>query len=193
VAIIAQLSEYPNRPEPVLRSFELQLLESLGLLPDFARCRNDGESISDEENFLFYTGSNQAVLGPHDDTKYLAIPKKKTPEAVFHSDGETIDEGVPVSGRTLNRLADFDIDDEKVLSEIKPLMRRLLRVHLGDRPLNSRELFASLTPPPPPVQKSNSTALASPATSEEVQTMADSTSSANSITNTTQIDDADKH
>jgi len=147
---LSQLSENPDKPEPVLRNFELQLLDILGLLPDFSRCRSDGETIADDEQFLFYPGSNQAVLVPYDDTQHIAIPKKKTPQAVYHADGETLDVGVPVSGRTLNRLAAFDIDDKQVLSEIKPLMRRLLRVHLGDKPLNSRELFSSLTPPPPP-------------------------------------------
>ena len=148
---LAQLAAEPDRPEPVLRSFELTLLETLGLLPDFAHCRNDGESINDEESYLFYPGSNQAVLVPaDDDTQYIAIPKSKKPEAVYHPDGETLDVGVPLSGRTLQRLAEFDIDDKVVLKEIKPLMRRLLGVHLGDKPLNSRELFSSMTPPPPP-------------------------------------------
>jgi len=147
---LAQLSENPEALEATLRSFELQLLEALGLLPDIANCRNDGEPISDDEQFLFYPSSNQCVLVPGDEAQHIAIPKQKTPQAVYHSDGVTVDVGVPVSGRTLNRLAAFDIDDKKVLSEIKPLMRRLLQMHLGDKPLNSRELFTSLTPPPPP-------------------------------------------
>jgi len=203
---LSQLADYPDNPEPVLRSFELQLLETLGLLPDFARCRNDGESISDEEQFLFYPGSNQAVLVPHDDSQYIAIPKKKTPEAVYHSDGETIDVGVPVSGRTLNKLANFDIDDDKVLSEIKPLMRRLLRMHLGDKPLNSRELFSSLTPPPPPPLKKHQTdtagtsaspehgeAIEMPNNSMDRAVAADPTDSANSATTAAHLDDANKH
>lgn len=150
---LAQLSEKPDELEVTLRSFEMQLLEALGLLPDIANCRSDGELISDEEQFLYYPGSNQCVLVPGDDVKHIAIPKQKTPEAVYHADGVTLDVGVPVSGRTLNRLAAFDIDDRAVLSEIKPLMRRLLQMHLGDKPLNSRELFVSLTPPPPPKNK----------------------------------------
>jgi len=153
---LAQLSENPDDLEVTLRSFEMQMLEALGLLPDIANCRSDGEPISDDEQFLFYPGSNQCVLVPGDEVQHIAIPKQKKPKAVYHSDGVTLDVGVPVSGRTLNRLAAFDIDDKSVLSEIKPLMRRLLQVHLGDKPLNSRELFASLKPPPPP-QKQNET------------------------------------
>jgi len=133
-------------------------LEALGLLPDIADCGSDGEPLSDDENYLFYPGSNQCVLVPCDDTPHIAIPKQKPPQAVYHADGETLDVGVPVSGRTLNRLAAFDIDDKDVLSEIKPLMRRMLRMHLGEKPLNSRELFSSLTPPPPPQQTRQSEA-----------------------------------
>jgi len=146
---LAMLSDPSQKPEPVLRQFELQLLEALGLLPDFAHCRNDGEAIDDGEQFLFYTGSNQAVLIPEVD-QHMAIPKKQTPDAVYHADGETLDVGIPLSGESLNRLAAFDIDHKDTLAEIKPLMRRILRTYLGDKPLNSRELFSSLTPPPPP-------------------------------------------
>lgn len=150
---LAELAESPDNPQPILRRFELQLLEALGLLPNFAHCRNDGEALVADESYLFYPGSNQAVLVPND-IQHIAIPKKKIPQAVYHSDGETLDVGVPVSGKTLIGLAEFDIDDKQVLKEIKPLMRRLLHMHLGDKPLNSRELFSSLTPPPPPPRKS---------------------------------------
>ncbi len=146
---LSELAANEDTPEPVLRRFEVQLLDTLGLLPDFAHCRNDGESLQADEHYLFYPGSSQAVLVPQED-KHIAIPKKQQPEAVFHPDGETLDVGVPLSGRTLLALAEFDIDDASVLKEIKPLMRRLLQAHLGDKPLNSRELFSSLTPPPPP-------------------------------------------
>lgn len=148
---LAQLTSPSQAPEPVLRQFELQLLEALGLLPNFEYCRNDGEDIVSDERYLFYPSSNQAVLVPEED-KHVAIPKSRTPDAVYHSDGETLDVGVPLSGQTLLRLANYDIDHKDTLSEIKPLMRRLLRTYLGDKPLNSRELFSSLTPPPPPVK-----------------------------------------
>ena len=146
---LSELADNPDNLQPVLRRFELQLLDTLGLMPNFAQCRSDGEALEAEERYLFYPGSNQAVLVPTDN-EYIAIPKQKVPDAVYHADGETLDVGVPVSGKTLIALAEFDIDDTQVLKEIKPLMRRLLQVHLGDKPLNSRELFSSLTPPPPP-------------------------------------------
>ncbi len=152
---LAQLAADPDNPEPVLRSFELQLLETLGLLPDFAHCRHDGKPIEEDERYLFYPSSNQAVYIATADP-HIAIPKTKTPPAMYHADGETLDVGVPVSGKTLKALAEFNIDDKTVLAELKPLMRRVLAMHLGDKPLNSRELFASLTPPPPPPPRAKS-------------------------------------
>lgn len=181
---LSQLSEHPDVLEPVLRSFELQLLDALGLLPDIARCRNDGEIIADNEQFIFYPGSNQAVLVSNNDMQHIGIPKKHTPEAVYHSDGETIDVGVPVSGRTLNRMAAFEIDDKQVLSEIKPLMRRMLQMHLGDKPLHSRELFKSLTPPPPPDMRSGDVSVNSVAPIQN-EANANTANSSNSSLNST--------
>ena len=163
---LSELAETPDQPEPVLRRFELQLLEAMGLLPDFARCRNDGESVKADEQYLFYPGSNQAVLVAEEEEQHIAIPKKRVPEAVYHADGETPDVGIPVSGKTILGLAEFDIDDKQILREIKPLMRLLLHVHLGDRPLNSRELFSSLTPPPPPPPSSSSSSASSSSSSK---------------------------
>lgn len=175
---LAELAENPDNPQPVLRRFELQLLEALGLLPDFSHCRNDGAALQAHEKYLFYPGSNQAVLVTEDDT-HIAIPKKKIPEAVYHADGETPDVGIPVSGKTLIALAEFDIDEAQVLREIKPLMRRLLHTHLGDKPLNSRELFTSLTPPPPPkptmAKPSTPGPVSPPADASDAQSAADQT------------------
>ena len=193
---LSQLSDKPDTPEPTLRSFELELLEALGLLPEIAQCRGDGQPICDDEQYLFYPSANQCVLVPNNDTQHIAIPKQNSPQAVYHPDGQTLDIGVPVSGRTLNRLAAFDIDDNDVLREIKPLMRRLLQMHLGDKPLNSRELFTSLTPPPPPRNQSKiSDGAAAPANTALQQRSvahADAESSVNSTTIACPTDTADK-
>lgn len=61
---------------------------------------------------------------------------------------------VPVSGRTLLALDREELDDPAVLREAKQLMRRLLEIHLGGRPLGSRELIevyihgGAAAPPP---------------------------------------------
>ena len=81
----------------------------------------------------------------------LGIQKEKTRmgegdsrNASVHADGVTADDGVLISGESLLSLAAMEFPSDKVLEDAKQLMRRILRVHLGDRPLNSRELFASL-------------------------------------------------
>ncbi len=62
----------------------------------------------------------------------------------IQADGMTPDEGVLVDGSTLIALSELDLTDSNVLEQAKVLMRRILKVHLGDRPLRSRELFDSL-------------------------------------------------
>lgn len=51
--------------------------------------------------------------------------------------------GVPVTGETLLSLAAESGDTPHIRAEAKRLMRRVLRLYLGDRPLKSRELFRS--------------------------------------------------
>jgi DNA repair protein RecO (recombination protein O) len=53
-------------------------------------------------------------------------------------------EGVRVSGATLLALAEEHLEDPAALREAKMLMRELLAVRLGDRPLHSRRLFQSM-------------------------------------------------
>jgi len=148
VMALTELSENPDNPAPTLRRFELQLLEALGSLPDFAASDRDGEAIDEQRHYLYYPSAVQAIAVDNDD-QYIAIPKEKPLPVIYHADGETPETGIPVSGRTLLRMASFEIEDKQVLAEMKPLMRRILHLHLGDRPLNSREMFSSLTPPPP--------------------------------------------
>jgi len=153
---LAELAASPDRPEPVLRQFELQLLEGLGLLPDFVGGESQGDAIDEDAHYLFYPALNRAVLQP-DDLSAMAIPKIKPTEPVFHDDGETVAQGTRISGKALMALANFDIDHKDILAEIKPVMRQTLQLYLGSKPLNSRELFSSLTPPPPPpMQSTNS-------------------------------------
>ena len=64
-----------------------------------------------------------------------------------HPDGVTPDKGIKVSGATLHALALLDFSNSTTLAEAKPLMRHVLRTHLGDRPLRSREMFDSLVRP----------------------------------------------
>jgi DNA repair protein RecO (recombination protein O) len=58
---------------------------------------------------------------------------------------ETNHSGALVHGRSLIALSYGQFSDEEVMQELKRLMRVLLARHLGDRPLNSRKLFQSLS------------------------------------------------
>ena len=86
-----------------------------------------------------------------DDSLYLGIQKEKhrmgegdSRNPRVQADGMTPDQGILVDGSTLIALSQLELSDAAVLSQATQLMRHVLRVHLGDKPLRSRELFDSL-------------------------------------------------
>lgn len=145
----------PGQPvmEAVLRTFELQLLDALAVLPDLARCTPNSSPIQADREYRYHPANAIAIVQNQrqDADLSLGIQKEKTRmgegdsrDPSLHADGMTLDEGTLVSGRTLLALSALELDDPEVLQEARGLMRRILRVHLGDRPLRSRELFESL-------------------------------------------------
>ncbi|ASJ74452.1 DNA repair protein RecO [Granulosicoccus antarcticus] len=139
--------------ESVLRTFELQLLEGLAVLPDLARCTPGGKPIEADLDYHYHPANAVAIPMNRslDSDASLGIQKEKhrmgegdSSNPSIHADGMTQDAGVKVSGRTLLALDNLELDDPAVLKEARPLMRQILRVHLGDKPLRSRELFESL-------------------------------------------------
>ncbi len=103
-------------PEPVLRLFEKQLLDTLGyaLMLD---C--------------------DAVSGlPLEPTTLYRYEPESGPQPA--AGGGT---GVDIHGASLLALAEGRLEGEQVLREIKHLMRAVLALHLGGRPLRSRELL----------------------------------------------------
>ena len=145
----------PGQPvmEAVLRTFELQLLDALAVLPDLARCTPNSSPIQADREYRYHPANAIAIVqNPRQDADLsLGIQKEKTRmgegdsrDPSLHADGMTLDEGILISGRTLLALSALQLDDPDVLQEARGLMRRILRVHLGDRPLRSRELFESL-------------------------------------------------
>ena len=129
----ARLKEF----EPTLRLFELQLLDALGVAPDFAHCANQGSAPEALCRYRFYPSQGRAAelfddqpdFDPHDIHR----------EGLIRNDA-----GVEVSGNSLLALASRDVSDEAHWPDIKRLMRPLLRIQLGDRPLKSRRYFESL-------------------------------------------------
>lgn len=105
--------------EPTLRRFELALLERLGYAPPLD-CTADGAPVEADREYGYLAES-----GP--------VP--------------AAGQRLRVSGRSLLALAAGRFDEPAVLREAKPLLRAILRSHLGDKPLKSRELFRQLQPP----------------------------------------------
>lgn len=133
---LARLCEGADVDE-VLRGFELQLLDTLGVLPDLARCNRDGQAIDPDLSYRFFAANA------------LAVPISEGVEPGRHADGETADAGVEVSGATLIALSRFDLPDAfanpSFAREARDVMRSLVALQLGGKPLRSRELFSTMT------------------------------------------------
>lgn len=132
--------------EIILRSFELQLLNALGLLPDFTRLADGGE-VDREQSYRYFPENALTIADNSSQPGFKSGPKSGVATPDTHPDGVTPDKGIKVSGATLHALAILDFSDSTTLAEAKPLMRHILRTHLGDRPLRSREMFDSLVRP----------------------------------------------
>ena len=119
VGLLQSLS-HETRHDAVLRLFELDLLQDIGYEVPLDRCA-DGEPIDADAQYLFGIGQGAQRLdrGDHDD-------------------------GSQVSGRTLLAMAARRFDDERVAAEAKALLRRVIRYHLGGKPLNTRRILQDL-------------------------------------------------
>ena len=104
--------------QPALRLFEARLLQAAGF----------GLQLKHEE------GSNEPLQA---DAWYRYVPGSGPRRCEFDSEQA----GKLVSGSALLAL-DSGVLDERHLKELKSLMRRVIRYHLGDRPLKSQALFS---------------------------------------------------
>ena len=109
-----------TRHDAALRGFELDLLQDIGYAVPLDRC-GDGEPIDAEAQYLFGVGEGAQRLGAGDE-----------------------DDGSRVSGRTLLAMAQRRFDDERVAAEAKSVLRRVIRYHLGGKPLNTRRILQDL-------------------------------------------------
>lgn len=101
--------------ELVLRRFEWRLLDSLGFGVDWHQTADTREPINADARYRFI------------------------PDLGFIACGGGVADAVP--GRDLLAIAAGELCDAAVMRSYKMLNRRALQVHLGDRPLASRELF----------------------------------------------------
>lgn len=104
--------------ESTLRNYELDLLDALGLLPDLSRCDVAGDAVSSDVDYQF-----DAVAG-----------------VATRSDGSAVPT-IGVAGKTLLAMHDRTLVDPDILKQAKRLMRAIIAVHLGGKPLQSRALF----------------------------------------------------
>jgi len=149
---LSELDSQQVSMQAVLRTFELQLLEALGILPNLAHCTPDGSHVDPAIEYHFHPANAVAVpRSGSASTAMYGIQKQKkrmgegdSRNVSVHADGITADKGIPVSGATLIAMAQLDFSSKDVLEEARQIMRPLMRVQLGDRPLKSRELFESL-------------------------------------------------
>lgn len=98
-----------------LRSFEFQLLDLLGMLPDFLNDQQAGKGID-----------------PH--LRYQFLPEQ----------GFIVSDQGAYSGRVILSIANQSWKDAETLSHAKVLFRVLLQSVIGNKPLKSRRMFKKM-------------------------------------------------
>ncbi|HEY7772725.1 MAG TPA: DNA repair protein RecO [Marinagarivorans sp.] len=126
-ATIAELSHTAPHPdqavllihlEPLLREFELRVLEELGYLVDFSHDASTGQPLEEARRYYLDVNSGFSEVGRP------AWP--------------TFD------GKVILAMGQRDFSDTTMLGAMKMMTRVLLSPVLGSKPLKSRELFASV-------------------------------------------------
>lgn len=119
--------------EPVLRAFELLLLDELGLGLDYEWDARSGEAIEADAEYWF-----QPQLG------FVRAEGLAEPEAPPYRAGHPADmaaTGLRVRGETLLAMARCQFDSPQVLRQSKQILRRCIDELLQGRELRSRQLF----------------------------------------------------
>ena len=104
--------------EVALRRFELRLLQELGYEVPLKKDEN-GELIIADKLYIY-----EAEYGPSEISK--------------------TNNGVKIFGKTLLDMAEDEYKDDNTQLQSKQLMRYLISYYLGDKPLNSKQLFTNL-------------------------------------------------
>ena len=107
--------------EALLRRFELGLLSELGYALDLQHDCQEQLPIAPDSHYRFQPDIGFSPLGSE--------PQDQEDPRVF-------------LGRHLIALREFDLREPQVAQAAKRLLRQALQVHLGDKPLASRNLFA---------------------------------------------------
>jgi len=118
VQALAALARHDGGREQVLRRFELDLLQDLGVAPSFQFC-SDGEPVQAGQWYCVDLQRGlQRSLHPGDPDR--------------------------LPGLTVMALARRDLSDPSILAAAQPVLRRLIGYHLDGRPLNARRVLLDL-------------------------------------------------
>ncbi|NTS76420.1 DNA repair protein RecO [Catenovulum sp. SM1970] len=101
--------------ELILREFEFELLNDLGVLPDFLQTADDGVDIQDDKYYVCLPEQGFVNAYPHARYQYL--------------------------GQVIKAIAEQNWASDNTLKHAKQLMRQLVQYHLKGQVLKSRELF----------------------------------------------------
>lgn len=117
-SIIRLLSD-EHEIEPVLRSFEKQLLEELGFGLNLSLNAESGEAVIESEQYAYYLEHGPVSVKNVYDESYI----------------------LKLSGKSLLELDKNTLNSMQSLKDAKRLMRVILNYYLEGKPIKSRELF----------------------------------------------------
>ena len=112
---LTQLAVSQTNVEPALRTFEFQLLRTLGYGIDFTHCAGSGKAVEVDMTYRY-----------REEKGFIA---------------SLIKDNLTFYGRELLAFEQIQFDEPSVLSAAKRFTRIALKPYLGDKPLKSRELF----------------------------------------------------
>lgn len=106
--------------EPLLRSFELELLREIGYAPTLDTEAEQGAAVLPGSEYIFLNERGLLEAGPG------------------------LEDVPAIPGRALLAMAAGDFSASETLSHAKSLMRRLIQYHLGGQTLESRRILMEL-------------------------------------------------
>ncbi|WP_424276107.1 DNA repair protein RecO [Cricetibacter osteomyelitidis] len=115
---LTTLATDPKRLEPALRTFEFQLLQTIGYAVDFCHCAGSGEFV--DENMTYQYREQKGFIA------------------------SLIQNNLTFYGRDLLAFHHQQFNDVATLQAAKRFTRIALKPYLGGKPLKSRELFSQL-------------------------------------------------
>lgn len=117
---VTQLASQSEQIEPILRTFEFQLLQAVGYGVNFTHCAATGEPVEPEMLYQFYENQGFVASLLRNNNTFL--------------------------GKNLLAFDCLDFSEKDTQQAAKRFTRIALKPYLGSAPLKSRELFQSILP-----------------------------------------------